>query len=155
MIDFLKSKGYVFTSQTDSELIAHLLDYNTESDKPFLKTMRETVNQLDGAFAIAAIKTDNKDSILFSKKQITAFNRNWYRHVLLLHQILLQLSELNKFIFLEDGDVAKISKDKFIIFDISDQKSKEIQEINISEKASSKANTGTSWKRKYMSSLKQ
>ena len=47
--------------------------------------------------------------------------------------------ELNKFIFLEDGDVAKISKDKFIIFDISDQEAKrEIQEINISEKASSK-----------------
>ena len=43
--------GYEFSSQTDSELIAHLLDYNTELDKPFLKTMRETVNQLDGAFA--------------------------------------------------------------------------------------------------------
>ena len=139
MIDFLKSKGYIFTSQTDSELIAHLLDYNTESDKPFLKTMRETVNQLDGAFAIAAIKTDNKDSIYLARSKSPLLIGIGNDSIVAASDPLAVGGELNKFIFLEDGDVAKISKDKFIIFDISDQEVKrEIQEINISEKASSK-----------------
>ena len=101
--------------------------------------MRETVNQLDGAFAIAAIKTDNKDSIYLARSKSPLLIGIGTDSVVAASDPLAVGSELNKFIFLEDGDVAKISKDKFIIFDISDQEVKrEIQEINISEKASSK-----------------
>ena len=48
----LISKGYVFTSETDSEVIPHLIDYHLESGLPFEKAFTKTLNELEGAIAL-------------------------------------------------------------------------------------------------------
>ena len=53
--DFLKKEGYSFSSQTDSELIAHMLEYFLSKDTTMLDAMYLTKEKLDGAYAIAAI----------------------------------------------------------------------------------------------------
>jgi len=65
----LTAQGCVFTSDTDTEVIPHLLSRYLQNNYPFLEAMRRTVAQLEGAFAIAAIATDAPDEIVIARQQ--------------------------------------------------------------------------------------
>ena len=69
MTEFLKTKGYEFTSQTDSELIAHLLDFHSAPKQSFIHTMQKAIKELDGAFAIAAIEHNNAKSVYLARNK--------------------------------------------------------------------------------------
>ena len=67
--EFLKEEGYSFSSQTDSELIAHMLEYFLNKSNSMLDSMYLTIEKLEGAFAIAAIdREDNKNIIIARSK---------------------------------------------------------------------------------------
>ena len=57
----LISKGYIFNSETDSEVIAHLLDFNLEED--FLKTIKKTIDCLEGSYALGIINSKYPDTL--------------------------------------------------------------------------------------------
>ena len=135
----LKKEGYSFTSQTDSELIAHLLDFYLNKGKTMIDSMYATLDKLEGAYAIAAIdKEDDKNIVLARNKSPLLIGLG--TDEFLAASDPLAISQLtNEFIFLEDGDVAQISSDDYAIFDENKNPvNREITEIDISNQATSK-----------------
>ncbi len=66
--DFLILKGYTFESETDTEVIAHLIEYNYLEEQDLLKAVKNTVDDLDGAYAIGVISRDEPDKIIAVRK---------------------------------------------------------------------------------------
>ena len=64
----LKAAGYVFTSETDTEVIAHLLHSQVCSGLSLLAAVQATVRQLEGAYAIAAISSNEQHTVVGSRK---------------------------------------------------------------------------------------
>lgn len=67
----LKLKGYKFRSETDTEVIPHLIAESLAqpSQLPFLEAVREAVNKLQGAFAIAVISADHPEELIVARQQ--------------------------------------------------------------------------------------
>ena len=128
----LKKAGYAFQSETDSEVIAHLLHQHIQSSGDLLSAMHDAIKELDGAFAIAAIHIKNKNRL------VVARNKSPLLIGLGLEENFaasdpLALSQLtNEFVFLEDGDVAEITKQSYQVFDgKSSPVKRDVTEIDI------------------------
>jgi len=137
--EFLKKEGYAFSSQTDSELIAHLLEYFLNKGNNMLDAMYLTKEKLEGAYAIAAIdKQDDKNIIIARSKSPLLIGIGMDEFLAASDPLAIgQLT--NEFIFLEDGDVAELSSESYTIFDESKkQVEREISKIDISSQATSK-----------------
>ena len=135
----LTEKGYVFQSQTDSELIAHLIDSFLNNGKNMIESMQFLKANLKGAYAIAAIdQEDSNNFYLARNKSPLLLGLGEKEHFAASDP--LAIGELtNQFIFLEDGDTAAVSCSSFEIFD-EHQKiiKRDITEIDISAEATSK-----------------
>ena len=137
--EFLKKEGYAFSSQTDSELIAHLLEYFLSKGNNMLDAMYLTKEKLEGAYAIAAIdKQDDKNIIIARSKSPLLIGIGMDEFLAASDPLAIgQLT--NEFVFLEDGDVAELSSENYTIFDESKkQVEREISKIDISSQATSK-----------------
>ena len=131
--------GYEFSSQTDSELIAHLLDLYLNQGGSMIDAMYLAKQQLEGAYAIAAIDIDNDESLVVARNKSPLLLGLGTDEMLAASDPLAIGQLTNEFIFLEDGDVAEISADAYKIFD-ADKKEvgREITNIDISSQATSK-----------------
>ena len=137
--EFLKNDGYVFSSETDSELIAHMLDHFLNQDNSLIDSMFLTTEKLEGAYAIAAIDKQDKSNILLARNKSPLLIGLGIDEFLAASDPLAIGQLTNEFIFLEDGDVAKISSDQYEIYDKSKQKvEREITKIDISKQSTSK-----------------
>ncbi len=137
--DFLKKEGYSFSSQTDSELIAHLLEYFLNKGNSMLDSMYLTKEKLDGAYAIAAIDKEDDQNIIIARSKSPLLIGIGMDEFLAASDPLAIGQLTNEFIFLEDGDVAELSSETYTIFDESKNKVKrEISQIDISSQAISK-----------------
>ena len=137
--ELLKKEGYNFTSQTDSELIAHMIEYFLNQGNNMLDSMYLTKEKLEGAYAIAAIDKEDDSNIIIARNKsplLIGIGTN----ELLAASDPLAISELtNEFIFLEDGDVAQISSQEYKIYDGHKKHvEREISKIDISTQATSK-----------------
>ncbi len=65
--DKLEKNGHKFISQTDTEVIAHLFEYNLEKQSDALKAFQITINELEGAYAILLITKSENNRIFFAK----------------------------------------------------------------------------------------
>jgi len=137
--ELLKKEGYNFTSQTDSELIAHMIEYFLNKGNNMLDSMYLTKEKLEGAYAIAAIDKEDDSNIIIARNKsplLIGIGTNEF----LAASDPLAISELtNEFIFLEDGDVAQISSQEYKIYDgLKKHVEREISKIDISTQATSK-----------------
>ena len=137
--DFLRKEGYSFSSQTDSELIAHLLEYFLNKGNSMLDSMYLTKGKLHGAYAIAAIDKEDDKNIIIARSKSPLLIGIGMDEFLAASDPLAIGQLTNEFIFLEDGDVAELSSDSYTIFDESKKKvEREISQIDISSQATSK-----------------
>ena len=137
--EYLKDQGYVFSSQTDSELIAHLLDFFLNQGNSMIDSMYKTKDKLDGAYAIAAIDREDDSNIVIARSKSPLLIGLGTDEYLAASDPLAIAQLTNQFIFLEDGDVAEISSEKYAIFDENKKAvEREITEIDISSQATSK-----------------
>ena len=135
----LVKDGYEFSSQTDSELIAHLLDSYLEKGNSMIDAMYLAKERLEGAYAIAAIDMDNNNSLVVARNKSPLLLGIGTDEMLAASDPLAIGQLTNEFIFLEDGDVAEISAESYKIFDENKQKvEREITNIDISSQATSK-----------------
>ena len=131
--------GYEFSSQTDSELIAHLLDLYLNQGSSMIDAMYLAKQQLEGAYAIAAIDIDNDESLVVARNKSPLLLGLGIDEMLAASDPLAIGQLTNEFIFLEDGDVAEISADAYKIFDAEKKEvNREITNIDISSQATSK-----------------
>tara|TARA_B100001175_G_scaffold131131_1_gene111405 strand:+ start:6890 stop:8716 length:1827 start_codon:yes stop_codon:yes gene_type:complete len=137
--DFLKKEGYSFTSQTDSELIAHMLEHYLNNGNSMIDSMYLTKEKLEGAYAIAAIDRADSSNIMIARNKSPLLIGIGEDEILAASDPLAIGQLTNEFIFLEDGDVAEISSKGFKIYDDSKKEvEREISHIDISSQATSK-----------------
>ena len=137
--DYLKTEGYSFTSQTDSELIAHMLDFFLNKGNSIIDSMYLTKEKLDGAYAIAVVDKDDNSNIVLARNKSPLLIGIGTDEFLAASDPLAIGQLTNEFIFLEDGDVAQISAEGFTIYDSNKKEaSREITKIDISDQATSK-----------------
>ena len=137
--EFLKDEGYSFSSQTDSELIAHLLEYFLSKGNSMIDSMYLTKEKLDGAYAIAAIDREDDSNIVIARSKSPLLIGIGTDEFLAASDPLAIGQLTNEFIFLEDGDVAELTSESYTIFDDTKQKvTREITHIDISNQATSK-----------------
>ena len=135
----LKKDGYEFISQTDSELIAHLLDQHINQGQSMIDAMYSAKEKLEGAYAIAAIDIKDSTNLVIARNKSPLLIGIGTDEMFAASDPLAIAQQTNDFIFLEDGDVAEISANGYKIFDESKNEAKrEITHIDISAQATSK-----------------
>ena len=137
----LSGLGYSFSSKTDSELIAHLLDYFLKENNSLLKAMQALKNKLEGAYAIAALDQKDPDSLVLARNKSPLIIGLGKKENFAASDPLA-LAELTKsFLIMEDGDVAKISPQQVEIYDDQDNlANREEMFMDVNAEASTKGN---------------
>jgi len=111
----LKKLGYQFESETDTEVIAHLIDhYHKKND--LLKSTQLATKDLTGAYAIAVISIENKDEIICARLGCPLIIGQGKSEYFAASDISALISITRKVIYLEDGDFAKLTKSNLEIF---------------------------------------
>ena len=111
----LKKLGYKFESETDTEVIAHLIDhYHKKND--LLKSTQLATKDLTGAYAIAVISIQNKDEIICARLGCPLIIGQGKSEYFAASDISALIAITRKVIYLEDGDFAKLTKNNLEIF---------------------------------------
>jgi glutamine---fructose-6-phosphate transaminase (isomerizing) len=111
----LKALGYEFTSQTDTEVIAHLIHYY-HKDLPLLAATQKAVSELTGAFAIAVLSIKEPEHMITARLGCPLLLGLGDGENFIASDVSAVLSVTRKVIYLEDGDVAEIRRDGVSIF---------------------------------------
>jgi glucosamine--fructose-6-phosphate aminotransferase (isomerizing) len=112
------TQGYEFTSETDTEVIAHAIDFAMQSTGTLLSSVQKAIKTFQGSYGLGIISSKYPDTIIAARKGsplVIGVGKNG--NYIASDQIAL-LSETKEFIFLEDGDVAEIKIDKITIYDL-------------------------------------
>ncbi|MEO3677897.1 glutamine--fructose-6-phosphate transaminase (isomerizing) [Rheinheimera sp. FR7-31] len=137
--DALKAKGYVFTSDTDTEVIAHLVEEELKTAGSLLAAVQATVKQLHGAYGTVLLdKTDSSRVVVARSGSPLVIGLGIGENFIASDQLAL-LPVTRRFIFLEEGDVAEITRHSVAIFDKDGQPvEREVHESNVSYDAGDK-----------------
>jgi glucosamine--fructose-6-phosphate aminotransferase (isomerizing) len=115
----LKSAGYEFDSQTDTEVIVHLLHSEVKKAGDYIEGVKNTVAQLDGAYAIAILNTDMPDRLIAVRKGSPLLVGLGVGEFFLASDTAALIPVTQEFIYLEDGDLVDICEGKLTIEDES------------------------------------
>lgn len=113
----LKAKGYEFKSETDTEVIVHLIHDALKTEPDLLKAVQNTLTKLHGAFAIGVVKNDENDRFIAARKGSPLVVGVGIEENFVASDQLALLHVTDQFIFLEEGDVVELTRDQVTIFD--------------------------------------
>jgi len=113
----LQTEGHEFTSETDTEVIVHLLNSLYKIEKDLLETVKKASQMLVGAYGLAAITRDEPDTMVVTRSGSPLVIGLSAEGNYIASDVFALLPVTNDFIFLEEGDLAKIEIDKVTIFD--------------------------------------
>jgi len=112
------TKGYRFSSETDTEVIAHAIDFAMKSCTSFISSVQLAIKSFSGSFGLGIISSKYPDQIIAARKGsplVIGIGKNG--NYIASDQMAL-LSVTKEFIFLEEGDIAEIKVDKVTIYDL-------------------------------------
>lgn len=110
--------GYKFTSETDTEVVAHeIYDQLADSDN-LLDAVMQSLKSFEGAYALGVMATDNPDSLVAARKGSPLVIGVGIGEHFIASDVSALLPVTQNFIFLEDGDVARLSRDRIEIFSV-------------------------------------
>jgi glucosamine--fructose-6-phosphate aminotransferase (isomerizing) len=113
--------GYEFTSETDTEVIVHEIYHAMESTDGLLNAVKKTVKKLDGAYALGIMSIDDPDTLIACRKGSPLVIGVGIGEYFIASDVAALLPVTQRFIFLEDGDIAAITINGLIIYDRHDQ----------------------------------
>ena len=116
----LINNGYDFTSETDTEVIVHELHQALASTDSLLRAVKQTISKLEGAYALGIISITEPNSLVACRKGSPLVIGIGIGEYFIASDVAALLPVTRRFIFLEDGDVASISIDNLIIYDVND-----------------------------------
>lgn len=106
----LQSKGYTFVSDTDTEVIPHLIDHHLQVSKTFQEAFERTVESLDGAYAIAALYAEEPDCLYVARLSSPLVIGVGDGEHFLASDATAIMDRTKKVIYLDDYEVARICK---------------------------------------------
>jgi glucosamine--fructose-6-phosphate aminotransferase (isomerizing) len=114
----LKALGYVFTSDTDTEVIAHLLNHKLKDLPDLTAALKATVKELHGAYGLAVISAKQPDRLVASRSgSPLVIGLGLGENFLASDQLALR-QVTDRFMYLEEGDIAEIRRDSVHIWDV-------------------------------------
>ncbi len=121
--------GYEFTSETDTEVIVHEIYHAMEALRPsegqatdgLLNAVKNTLKKLDGAYALGIMSIDDPDTLIACRKGSPLVIGIGFGEYFIASDVAALLPVTQRFIFLEEGDIAKISVNELLIYDVNDQ----------------------------------
>lgn len=137
--ELLKSRGYVFLSQTDTEVIAHLVEWEMRSTDSLLEAVKKAVKQLSGAYGMVVMDSRHPEHLVAARSGSPLVIGLGIGENFLASDQLALLSVTRRFIFLEEGDIAEITRRTVDIYDTYGNKvEREIHESNLENDAAEK-----------------
>jgi glucosamine--fructose-6-phosphate aminotransferase (isomerizing) len=112
----LKAKGYAFTSETDTETIAHRIHYNAQQADDFIGAVRSTVAELEGAYAIAVMNADSPEQLVIARQGAPAVIGIGIDENFVASDVAALLPVTRNFVFLEEGDIALVERKQVTIW---------------------------------------
>ena len=107
----LQAKGYVFESQTDTEVIAHLVHYHYRQTHKLYEAVNTSVQELVGAYAIAVVALDDPDEMIVARVGCPLLIGLGEGENFIASDVSAVLSSTRRVIYLEEGDVAIVRRD--------------------------------------------
>jgi len=117
----LRALGYSFESQTDTEVIAHLIHHHLKDGDDLLVALQRTVKELTGAYALAVVSRAEPERFVCARMGCPLLIGLGEGENFVASDVSAVLSATRKVIFLEEGDTAEIRRDGVRIFDEHDQ----------------------------------
>lgn len=112
----LMEKGYAFTSETDTEVVAHLVAEAYKETNDLLKAVEKIVPLLHGAFALGVVHVDNPDELITVRLGSPLVIGVGIGENFIASDQLALLPVTNRFMYLEEGDIAVIKRDSIQVF---------------------------------------
>ncbi|MHB1143536.1 MAG: glutamine--fructose-6-phosphate transaminase (isomerizing) [Thiobacillus sp.] len=104
----LKAEGFVFTSETDTEVIAHLIEHYFRQSKDMLAATRAAVTELEGAYAIGVVSEDAPNQLVCARKGSPLLIGLGIEENFIASDVSALLPVTHRMMYLEEGDVADI-----------------------------------------------
>jgi glucosamine--fructose-6-phosphate aminotransferase (isomerizing) len=114
---FLISQGYSFLSDTDTEVVAHLVEHYYDQCDDLVTAVMETVDQLEGSYALGVICSDFPDTLVAARKDSPLIVGIGKGENFIASDIPAILEHTRDVYILEDKDVAVLTRDNIMIYD--------------------------------------
>ena len=126
----MQDKGYVFSSQTDTEVVAHLIHDLYKQTNDLLEAVRAVIPRLHGAFALGVIHVDTPDTLITVRLGSPLVIGVGIGENFIASDQLALLPVTNRFMYLEEGDIAKLTRDNIEVYADGQVVSREVHEID-------------------------
>ncbi len=114
--DFLQSKGFEFKSDTDTEVVAHLVEYHYKGN--LIEAVMESINEIEGSYALGVICKDCKDEFVAARKDSPLIVGLGNGENFIASDIPAILEHTRDIYILEDKEIVSLSKDNVRVFNI-------------------------------------
>jgi glucosamine--fructose-6-phosphate aminotransferase (isomerizing) len=114
----LRALGYTFESQTDTEVIAHLIHHYRSQGATLLGALQTAVRELDGAYAIAVIDKRDPSRMVAARMGCPLLVGLGDGENFIASDVSAIVSSTRRVIFLEEGDTAELTRDDVRVFDV-------------------------------------
>lgn len=113
----LSSQGYQFVSETDTETIAHLINHLMQQGHDLLAAVKAAIPRLEGAYGLAVVHADEPDRIVCARSgSPLVLGLGFGENFLASDQLALR-QVTDRFVYLDEGDIAEITRDAYAIWD--------------------------------------
>jgi glucosamine--fructose-6-phosphate aminotransferase (isomerizing) len=131
--DQLLQAGFTFTSETDTEVVAHLLAHKLEAGLTLLQAVQDVRKEITGAYALAAASPECPDSIVVTREGSPLVIGVGEGENFIASDVAALLQVTQRFIFMEEGDIAEIRRDGITLYDaVGNQVQRQIRESRLS-----------------------
>ncbi|MFG6110709.1 glutamine--fructose-6-phosphate transaminase (isomerizing) [Stenotrophomonas rhizophila] len=117
----LRALGYVFESQTDTEVIAHLMHHHLKGGDSLLAALQRTVKELTGAYALAVMSRAEPDHFVCARMGCPLLVGLGEGENFVASDVSAIISATRRVIFLEEGDTADVRRDGVQVYDEHNQ----------------------------------
>jgi len=117
----LKKNGFEFTSETDTEVIVHKIAEELQNAGNLLGAVKRTVATLQGAYALGVVYSEQPDTLIACRKGSPLVIGVGIGEYFIASDIAALLPVTQRFIFLEEGDIAELRIDSLVIYDKHDR----------------------------------
>jgi glucosamine--fructose-6-phosphate aminotransferase (isomerizing) len=129
--EILKSKGHVFTSETDTEIISHLIDEFVQEGYSSLEAVRIALDKIKGSYALGILLEGNEQALIAARKESPLVIGLGEGEYFIASDVPPILPYTKDFIFMEDGEIAVLSPEGVKVFDPKgDEVSKEQKRVD-------------------------
>lgn len=112
-----RQNNYEFTSETDTEVIVHEIYHALKTSSDLLNSVKATIPKLEGAYALAIMSSDEPDTLIACRKGSPLVIGVGIGEYFVASDVAALLPVTQRFIFLEEGDIAAIKIDSLTIYD--------------------------------------